>query len=404
MLDRSYFENLDAEDPLATTVARFRRPADVVYLDGNSLGPLPDHVPGVIADVVERQWGQDLISSWNQHEWWTLARRVGDRVAPLIGAPPGTVVAGDTTTFAIYKAVSAALSLRPGRSVVLTDSGNFPTDIYALGSVTGRMGAELVIVDPEEVAGRVDGSTAVLALTHVDYRTGRRHDMSNLTRLAHEEGAIAVWDLCHSVGAMDLDSAEIDLAVGCGYKYLNGGPGAPAFIYVNSKHHAAFVNPIDGWWGHAEPFAMSPDFVPAPGIARMQVGTQPILSLAALDAALDVFDGVDPKALRTKSELLTDNFIRLADQLLDGFDLVTPRNPIERGSHVSLSHAQAPAVMAALIAAGVVGDVRPPNLLRFGLAPAFQRHVDVWDAIEALTEVMAGEGWREARPAAGVVT
>lgn len=404
MLDRSYFEKLDAHDPLARVVSRFRLPGGIVYLDGNSLGPLPANVAGVVAGVVERQWGKDLITSWNGHGWWTLARRVGDRVATLIGAPPGTVVVGDTTTVALYKAASAALGLRPGRSVVLTDSGNFPTDLYTLGSVTRQAGAELVIVDPEDVAERIDDSTAVLAVTHVDYRTGRRHDMARLTERAHGVGAVVVWDLCHSVGAMDLDSTDVDLAVGCGYKYLNGGPGAPAFVYVNAIHHDRFLNPINGWWGHIDPFGMQPEFVPAQGIAGMQVGTQPILSLAALDAALDVFDGVDPKALRAKSELLTESFIRLADQRLPGFEVVTPRDVDHRGSHVSLAHTEAHAIMAALIGEGVIGDVRPPNLLRFGLAPAFQSHVDVWDAIDVLVTVMAEERWRSARPGVGVVT
>lgn len=404
MLDRAYFENLDAEDPLATTVARFLLPDGVVYLDGNSLGPLPAHVPAVVDDVVRQQWGKDLITSWNRHDWWTLTSRIGERIAPLIGAPPGSVIAGDTTTLSIYKAVAAALGLAPGRSVVLTDVGNFPTDLYALGSVTRQYGRHLAMAEPGEVVGSIGPDTAVVCLTHVDYRTGRRHDMAAVTEEAHRAGAVMVWDLCHSAGAMELDMTDVDLAVGCGYKYLNGGPGAPAFIYVNPRHHAAIENPIGGWWGHADPFAMEPAFTPAPGIVRLQVGTQPILSLAALDAALDIFEGVDPAALRAKSELLTGDFITLVGERLEGFEVATPRDARQRGSHVSLSHPQAPAIMAALIAGGVIGDVRPPNLLRFGFAPAFQRHVDVWDAVEAISAVMAEERWRTVTLPAGPVT
>lgn len=404
MLDRSHFESLDQEDPLAEMRERFRLPPDVVYLDGNSLGPLPAHVPGVVESVVEQQWGDDLIRSWNTHDWWTLAARVGDRIAPLIGAPPGSVIAGDTTTVCLFKVASGARALRPDRHVILTDSGNFPTDLYALGSVAEAGVAELRVVAPEEVVDAIGADVAVVCLTHVDYRTGRRHDMAALTDLAHRAGALMVWDLAHSAGAMDLDVSGADMAVGCGYKYLNGGPGAPAFAYVNPVHQGSFVNPIAGWWGHADPFAMETSFEPAEGIRRLAIGTQPIISLVALDAALDVFDGVDPSALRAKSELLVDGFIRLADERLDGFEVVTPRRPSARGSHVSLAHPQAVGIMAALIARGVIGDVRPPNLLRFGLSPAFQRHVDVWEAVAILEQVMEEEAWRFVAAPAGPVT
>jgi kynureninase len=404
MLDRSHFEALDQADPLAYVRERFRLPPGVVYLDGNSLGPLPAQVSGVVASVVEEQWGRHLIRSWNTHDWWALATRVGDRIAPLIGAPSGSVIAGDTTTVSLFKVASGARALRPDRSVILTDSGNFPTDLYALGSVAGAGGAELRVVAPEEVVDAIGREVAVVCLTHVDYRTGRRHDMASLTDLAHRAGALMVWDLAHSAGAMDLEVSGADMAVGCGYKYLNGGPGAPAFAYVNPVHHRSFVNPIAGWWGHADPFAMETSFEPAEGIRRLAIGTQPIISLAALDAALDVFDGVDPSALRAKSELLVDGFIRLADERLDGFEVVTPREPSARGSHVSLAHTQAAGIMAALIARGVIGDVRPPNLLRFGLAPAFQRHVDMWDAVTTLEQIMDEEAWRLAAAPAGPVT
>lgn len=391
MLDRAHFEALDETDPLAFLVARFSLPNGIVYLDGNSLGPLPAHVPEVIEDVVERQWGQDLITSWNKGGWWKLAERVGDKVAPLIGVTAGSVIVADTTTVALYKAVSAATRMRPDRPTIITDSGNFPTDRYTMRAIATQAGGRFVVVEPDQVAEALDESVAVVSLTHVDYRTGRRHDMSAVTNAAHEVGAVMVWDLSHSVGAMDLDLGHADMAVGCGYKYLNGGPGAPAFMYLRPELWDEFVNPVAGWWGHADPFAMRQDFEPAAGRRRALAGTQPILSMAALDSALDTFADVNPGQLRARSELLTTNFIALADQLLPEFELVTPRNVSERGSHVSLAHDQAPAIMEALIAHGVIGDVRPPNLLRFGLGPSFQRHVDVWDAILELRRVMDEE-------------
>lgn len=404
MPGRDHFEELDAVDPLRHLRQRFRLPPGLVYLDGNSLGPLPSPVPDAVRRTVEDEWGDDLIASWNQHGWWELPRRIGARIAKLIGVPPSTVVAGDATTISLYKAVFAARRLRPHRDVILTDSGNFPTDLYALGSVADQTGAHLVTVAPEEVEDRIGEDVAVIALTHVDYRTGRRHHLAALTRAARAAGAVSVWDLSHSVGAMDLDLSEADMAIGCGYKYLNGGPGAPSFLYVNERHHHDFLNPIAGWWGHDDPFAMDGSFRPAPGIGRAQVGTQPILSLAALDAALDVFEGVDPAALRRKSELLVNDFIDLVEATLDGFEVVTPREAEMRGSHVSLSHPQASQIMGALIARRVVGDVRPPDLLRFGLAPVYQRHVDVWDGVEAIRLVMEAEEWRRAPSRPGPVT
>ena len=404
MLDRSHFEALDAADPLAGRADRFTLPAGVVYLDGNSLGPLPSHVPAVVDRVVREEWGRDLIRSWNRHGWWDLGRQVGDRIAPLIGVPAGTVVAGDTTTVALFKAASAACSLRGGSGAILTDSGNFPTDLYALGSVAERFDRELRVVGPAEVEAAVGRDVGVGCLTHVDYRTGRRHDMTRVTAAAQAAGAVMVWDLSHSAGAMDLDLSVADMAVGCGYKYLNGGPGAPAFIYVAERHQDDFVNPVAGWWGHARPFDMEATFEPAPGMARAQVGTQPIVSMAALDAALDVFEGVEPAALRAKSELLTTDFMELVDERLEGFEIVTPREVDERGSHVSLSHPHAAGVMAALIDRGVIGDVRPPTLLRFGLSPVYQRHTDVWDAVAVIEEVARGGMWRDAPPPEGPVT
>lgn len=404
MLDRSHFERLDADDPLRHLRSHFSLPSGRVYLDGNSLGPLPVHVHEAVERLVVEEWGMDLIDSWNQNGWWELPRRVGERIARLIGAPPATVIVGDTTSVSLYKAVFGARRLRPDRGVILTDSGNFPTDRYVLASVARQTGSRVETVDPAGVEERLGDDVAVVSLTHVDYRTGRRHPLASVTEAAHRAGAVVVWDLSHSVGAMDVDVSTADMAVGCGYKYLNGGPGAPAFLYVNERHHQDFANPIAGWWGHADPFGMEPTFRPAEGILRGQVGTPPILSLVALDAALDVFEEVDARLLRRKSERLVSGFIRLADELLAGFEVVTPRDPAARGSHVSLAHPGAQGIMSVLKARGVVGDVRPPNLLRFGLAPAYQRYVDVWEGVDTLRQVMEGEGWRQAPDQAGPVT
>lgn len=404
MLDRSYFEGLDSADPLAHLREAFALPEGLIYMDGNSLGPLPSHVPAAVERTVKEEWGRHLIRSWNERGWWGLAERVGERIARLIGAPTGSVVVGDTTTVALYKAVSASRHLRPDRPVILTDTGNFPTDLYVLGSVAEKTGARVEAVPPEEVIDRIGPDVAVVSLTHVDYRTGRRHSIPEVDAAARDAGALVVWDLSHSVGAMDLDLSESDFAVGCGYKYLNGGPGAPAFLYVHPRHQSEFHNPISGWWGHVEPFAMEPVYRPASGAARTQTGTQSIVALAVLDAALDVFEGVDPRALRIKSERLVADFIRLVDERLPWFEVVTPRQASHRGSHVSLAHPQAGRVMAALIERGVVGDVRPPDLLRFGLAPAYQRHVEVWDAVEAVRGVMENDAWRHAPARSGPVT
>lgn len=404
MLERNYFEALDAADPLATLRDRFELPPGVIYLDGNSLGPLPGHVPAAVERVVRQEWGRDLIRSWNDNDWWTLAQEVGERIAPLIGAPPDSVIAGDTTTVALYKAVGGARRLRPDRQMILTDNGNFPTDLYALGSLAGKMDAGIVAVAPEAVSDTIDESVAVVSLTHVDYRTGRRHDMAAITAAAHAAGAMIVWDLSHSAGAMELDVSQADMAVGCGYKYLNGGPGAPAFVYVRPDHLSAFENPIAGWWGHRDPFAMAARFTPADGIRRLAVGTQPILSMAALHAALEVFEGLDMAEVRTKSEVLVGDFISLVEERLPEFEVVTPRDASGRGSHVSLAHPEASGIMAALIARGVIGDLRPPNLLRFGLAPTYLRHIDIWEAVETLVDIMQEGAWRETKGAAGPVT
>lgn len=399
MITRADAAAFDTADPLASVRDRFRLPPGVVYLDGNSLGALPEAVPQRIQDVVEQQWGSDLIRSWNSHGWVDLPFRVGERIGRLIGAEPGSVVAADSTSINVFKTVAAARRLRPDRPVIITDSSNFPTDVYVMGSVAELTAAEVLIVDSDDVIDAIDDQVAVVALTEVDYRTGRRHNMQAVTAAAHQVGALTVWDLAHSAGAfpVDLAGAEADFAVGCGYKYLNGGPGAPAFIYVAPRHQSEFVNPVTGWFGHAAPFEFSLVFTPADGIGRARIGTPHILSLAALDAALDVFDGLDVEAVRAKSLALTALFMDLVDERLEGFEIVTPRNPDRRGSQVSLRHEHAYPIVQALIDRDIIGDFRMPDIARFGFAALYVRFVDVWDAVDTLAAVMETDAWKHPR-------
>jgi kynureninase len=365
----------------------------MVYLDGNSLGAMPRGVPERLRDVLDREWGRGLISSWNDADWISISRRVGARIAPLVGAGPADVHLCDSTSVTLFKTVVAACRLRPDRRVVVVEPSTFPTDGYVAAAVTRILGAELRWCDPANPAASLDDDVAVLALTHVDFRTGAMFDLDGLTRAAHEAGALVVWDLCHSAGAVpvDLTAADADFAVGCTYKYLNGGPGSPAYVYVAPRHQANVDQPIPGWMGHARPFDMEREFTPADGVARMASGTPPVLALSALETALDVFDGVDAGALRAASLSLTDYFIELVDDRLgDRFEVVTPRDHARRGSQVSLRHAKAYGVVQALIARGVVGDFRSPDIARFGFAPLYVTHADVYDAVEHLVEVMAG--------------
>lgn len=384
----------DAADTLAYSRDRFELPDDVIYLDGNSLGPLPVGVRERIASVVADEWGRDLITSWNKNDWIGLPQRAGSKIARLIGAPADCVVAGDSTSVQLFKLLSAAVRLRPERRVIVTEPGNFPTDAYIVASVARVFGLEVRWCDPAGVAASLDEEVAVLALTHVDYRTGCMHDAAAITAAAHEAGALVCWDLCHSAGAVpvDLDAWDADFAVGCGYKYLNGGPGAPAFAYVHRRRHDELDQPLTGWLGHAEPFALEHDYRPADGIARVQAGTPPVLSLAALDSALDVFDGVSMADVRAKSLALTDYLIKLAGARLasHGIVVVAPHEHERRGSQVCLRHEHAYGLVQALIARGVIGDFREPDLARFGFAPLYVRFVDVWDAIDHAAAVLAG--------------
>jgi kynureninase len=387
----------DRDDPFAPWRDRFVLPEGILYLDGNSLGALPRAVPGRMARVVSEEWGRDLITSWNRHDWIDLPRRVGDKIARLIGAAPGTVVAADSTSVNLFKLLAVALAKRPGRSVILTEEGNFPTDVYIAGGLASLMGGghEIRLAPAAGLADAMDDGVAVVLLTEVNYRTGAKLDMRGLTRRAHDAGALIIWDLCHSAGAMpiDLPGAEADFAVGCGYKYLNGGPGAPAFVYVAPQHLPGLRQPLQGWLGHAAPFAFAADYRPAEGIEAMRAGTPPILSLAALDAALDAFEGVDLAAVKAKADRLFDIFAGEVAASAPELELLTPRDPAQRGTQVSLRFPDAYPVMQALISRGVIGDFREPDILRFGLTPLYLGHAEVLRAARLVGEIMAGRAW-----------
>lgn len=403
-LSREAVEALDRDDPLAPFRERFALPQGVVYLDGNSLGALPRATAAAVAGVVTEQWGRDLIRSWNSHDWIRLPQRVAAFIAGIVGAAPHEVAVCDSTSVNLFKLLSAALELRPGRRVILSERSNFPTDLYVAQGLArlleGRI--ELRLVDaPEDLPAALDDSVAVLMLTHVDYRTGRMHDMAGLTAASHAAGALVLWDLAHSAGAVPLDLAGCgaDLAVGCGYKYLNGGPGAPAFLFVAERHQEAARQPLAGWMGHARPFAFDWRYEPAPGIDRFLAGTPPILSLAALAEGVALVAEADMAALRRKSVAMGELFIALLDERLagHGFELASPREAERRGSQVSLAHQHGYPVMQALIARSVIGDFRAPDLLRFGFAPLYNHHMDVWRAVETLEAVMREESWKDPR-------
>jgi kynureninase len=405
--------DLDAQDPLRSLRQLFSIPDGTIYLDGNSLGVMPAATPARVADVVTREWGTDLIQSWNKNGWFAMPQQVGNKIARLIGAGDNGVVATDSTSINLYKVLSAALNMAavdsPTRKRIVSERSNFPTDLYIAEALCKERGLELVLVEPEAIAAALNDEVAVLMLTHVNYRTGAMHDMAALTAAAHAAGALMVWDLAHSAGAVpvDLSGAGADYAVGCGYKYLNGGPGAPAFVWVNPKHANRFWQPLAGWWGHAAPFAFTPDYQPAPGITRYQCGTQPIISLAALDCGLDVFTAAEAiggmAALRTKSLALTDLFIALVEERCagHGLGLATPRAHAERGSQVCLTRDEgAYAIVQALIARGVVGDYRAgdggshKDILRFGFTPLYIGFEEVWQAVEHLKQVLESGEWQ----------
>ncbi|MFN4172994.1 MAG: kynureninase [Pseudorhodobacter sp.] len=379
------------------TRALFDLPEGLVYLDGNSLGPLPRAAAARVAQTVTEEWGKMVITGWNRAGWMEMPSRIGDRIGQLIGAEPGAVVMGDTLSIKVYQALASALDMVPGRRVILSDTGNFPSDLYMAEGLCRTLGDgySLKTVAPEEVAAHIDDSVAVLMLTEVDYRTGRRHDMPALTAQAHAAGALAVWDLAHSAGALPVDVAGggADFAVGCTYKYLNSGPGGPAFIYVAPRHQDRARPALSGWLGHEAPFAFDLDYRPGAGVERMRVGTPAILQLAALDAALDVWNGVDMADLRTRSLALTDRFIAGVEAACPDLTLATPRGHDARGSQVSFRHAQGYAIMQALIAEGVIGDFRAPDILRFGFTPLYTSDADVDRAVATLAGIMAESRW-----------
>ncbi|MCC1481556.1 kynureninase [Roseibaca sp. Y0-43] len=379
------------------TRALFDLPEGVIYLDGNSLGPLPKGVAARVAQVVTDEWGKMVITGWNRAGWMDLPSRVGDRVGRLIGAPRGTVVMGDTLSIKVYQALASALEMRPDRRIILSDTGNFPSDLYMADGLCRSLGPDYRVktVAPDAVEGAIDPSVAVLMLTEVDYRTGRKHDMARLIAKAHEVGALVVWDLAHSAGAIPVDvaGADTDFAVGCSYKYLNSGPGGPAFIYVAPRLADQVRPALSGWLGHEAPFAFDLDYRPGAGIERMRVGTPPVLQLVALDAALDVWDGVDMADLRARSLELQGIFINRVEAACPTLTLASPRAPENRGSQVSFRHPDGYAIMQALIAEGVIGDFRAPDILRFGFTPLYLSPKDVTRAADTLCDIMATGRW-----------
>ena len=404
----------DAADPLAAHRRAFSLPEGVIYLDGNSLGALPLSTSARVREVIEREWGEGLIRSWNTARWTDLPRRVGAKIARLIGAKAHEVICADSTSINLFKVLAAALHLQAARPqvslaerrMILSERGNFPTDLYVAQGLTQLLGDrhELRLVDADEVHGAIDETVAVVFLTQVNFKSGAMHDLVVLTRRAHEAGALVVWDLAHSAGAVpvDLTAAQADFAVGCGYKYLNGGPGAPAFVYAAERHlealaGATYAQPLAGWFGHRTPFEFVTDYAPAATIDRFAVGTPSIIALAALDAGVDTVLAAGMDTLRAKSVALTETFIALVERECDGVTLATPRAAERRGSQVCFAHADAYAVMQALIERGVIGDFRAPDVLRFGFAPLYVRHVDVFDAARALADVLRTDAWRSER-------
>ncbi|MEM5372695.1 kynureninase [Paraburkholderia azotifigens] len=407
---------LDAADPLAPLRDQFALAPNVIYLDGNSLGVPPAAAAQRAQTVIGAEWGEGLIRSWNTAGWFSLPRRLGNKLAALIGAAHNEVVVTDTISINLFKVLSAALRMQdqrdPKRRVIVSERSNFPTDLYIAQGLIKQLdrGYELRLIDdPSELPAALTDDVAVAMITHVNYRTGYMHDMAAVTKLIHDKGALALWDLAHSAGAVpvDLNGVGADCAVGCTYKYLNGGPGSPAFVWVPHRHQNEFEQPLSGWWGHRAPFAMDPTYAADDGIGRFLCGTQPMVSMSLVECGLDVFLQTDMQAIRKKSLALTDLFIDLVETRCKEFplELVTPRAHAQRGSHASFEHPHGYEVMQALIARGVIGDYREPHVLRFGFTPLYTRYVDVWDAVEHLRHVLAEETWRAPEFAArGAVT
>ena len=391
---------LDAADPLAFARQRFRLPAGLIYLDGNSLGALPAATPAWLAEVTEQQWGEDLIASWNKHSWIEWPTRIAGKLAAILGAKESELLIADSTSVSLFKLLAAVVCERNGRSIILTARSNFPTDLYVAAGVAEMLGLRLRTVESDEIVRAIDEEVAVVTLTHVDYRSSATHDMRRINDAAHARGALTLWDLSHSAGALELALSETrtDLAVGCGYKYLNGGPGAPAFIYVAEHLQNELRNPLQGWMGHLDPFAFSSAYRAAIGIGRFQSGTPPILALAALEAGINTFEGITMDAIAAKSRSLSQLFIDEVEARCDStVRLASPREPADRGSHVAFAHPEGYAVVQALIARGIIGDFRAPDLMRFGFAPLYNSHADVVRAAQALAEILATREWDQQR-------
>jgi kynureninase len=391
---------LDETDPLAFARERFRLPDGIIYLDGNSLGALPVAAPEALRRTADQQWGGDLIASWTKHDWIDWPTKIAARLAPIVGAKPSELLIADSTSVCLFKLLAAAIRARPGRRTVLTQAQNFPTDLYVAQGLCEMLGLKLNAVPAEQVAGAVDQDTAVVTLTHVDYRGAAVHDLKAINDAAHAAGAQMLWDLSHSAGAiqLDLDGTGSDLAVGCGYKYLNGGPGAPAFLFVAERLQDELRSPLQGWMGHAEPFAFDDDYRPAADITRFLTGTPSILALSALDAGLATFDGVSMANVESKSRALSQLFIEEVEARCGAeARLASPRDPSRRGSHVVFAHPASYAIMQALIARGVIGDFRAPDLMRFGFAPLYNRFADMVRAAEILGDILSSGEWDQPR-------
>jgi kynureninase len=401
-ISRSTLEALDRDDPLRPFRDRFALPQGVIYLDGNSLGALPKATPGRLREVLETEWGRDLIRSWNAHGWIDMQQRIGAKIGRIVGAGEGETIVADSTSINVFKALSAALQLNPARRVILSERDNFPTDLYMAEGLIAQLGRghTLRLAAPEEIANAITEDVACVMLTHVSYRTGRTYDMKAITKAAHDKGALVIWDLAHSAGAVpvNLSDAEADFAVGCGYKFLNGGPGAPAFIYI-AKRHQPHVQPVlSGWFGHARQFGFEESYVPASGIARATVGTPPVLSLAALEVGVDLMLETSVAALHEKSQKQFEVFDALMKQELSGhgFAPASIEGPGGRGSQISFAHEHGWPIMQALIAGGVIGDFRSPDIMRFGFTPLYLGFAELWDAIAILREIMETKAWDRA--------
>ncbi len=399
--DLDHVRQLDADDRLSGFREHFQLPEGEIYLDGNSLGPMPKTVPERLQTVVTEEWAQDLIRSWNSNDWIHAPRRIGAKIARLIGADDDEVICSDSTSVNIFKALSAAVQMRPGRGTILSERGNFPTDAYMMEGLAALSGGRLQarLVDRDAIRSALDDDVAVLLLTHTHYKTGALWDMQDITRLAREADALIIWDLSHSAGAMPvhLNDCNADFAVGCGYKYLNGGPGAPAFLFAARQHHNTVFPALSGWLGHKSPFAFDDHYTPAPGIDRFQCGTPGILGMAALECGLDLISQADLSDIRRKSQALGDLFIQLIKSTLPEFEIVSPIDASVRGSQVAIAHPQGYEIMQTLIDRGVIGDFRAPDILRFGFTPLYTRFEDVWQAVAVLRSIMAEASWKDPR-------